>query len=130
MAEFKLNDAVDAVPVDTPSTQIIKAANKTVTVTDARSRVLTVRRMTALAKMRLFAMAGPELSKNEQWVGLAALASSVTAIDGDPVTANTVREVEFIVNRLDDEGLEAVAKVYQETFGITAKDDAIAAAKN
>lgn len=116
--------------VETPSGQIVKAANKTATTTDSLERVLTVRRMSALAKMRLFALAGPELSKNEQWVGLAALASSVVAINGDAVTANTVREIEFTVERLDDEGLEAVAAVYQETFGIAAKDDAIKNAKN
>lgn len=126
MTKLTIND----LPVDTPSAQIIKAANKTATATDTQGRVLTIRRMTALAKMRLFALAGPELSKNEQWVSLAALASSVTHINGDLVTTNSIREIEFLVERLDDDGLEAVGAVYMETFGIAVKDDVADAIKN
>lgn len=126
MTKLTINDA----PADTPSAQIIKAANKTATATDTQGRVLTIRRMTALAKMRLFALAGPELSKNEQWVGLAALASSVTHLNGDMVTTNSVREIEFLVDRLDDDGLNAVGEAYTKAFGVAAKDDVADVIKN
>lgn len=130
MPTVTIKEGSAAATAETPSAQIVRSAHKEATVTDVRGRVLTVRRMTALAKMRLIAFAGPELARNEQWVGMAALASSVVKIDGDAVTSNTVREVEFIVDRLDDDGLEAVASVYQETFGISAKDDTLGQAKN
>ena len=116
-------------PVETPTAQIVKAANKTVNTTDLQGRVITVRRISALSRMRLMALAGPELSKNEPWLGLAALASSVTAVNGDAVTCNSIREIEFTVERLDYDGLTAVADVYKEHFGVSAKEDAIGDAK-
>jgi hypothetical protein len=133
MPKVTINDgrgAVTPVVADTPSAEIIKSAVKVVNTTDVQGRTLTVQKITPLRRMRLFALAGPELSKNEQWIGMAVLAASVTAINGDPVSANSIREVEFLVERLDDDGLDAVGAVYVETWGIKAADDAVADAKN
>lgn len=115
---------------ESPAESIIKSAKKTAEVIDARERVITVKRLSALERMRLFASAGPELSQNQQWIGLAALAASVVSIDGDPVPKpGTRREIEFLVERLDDDGLEAVAQCYVESFGVQA-DELSDVAKN
>ena len=126
MATLTVNPAT----TETPSSAIIAAANKPVTTVDARGRSIVVKKLVPLARMRLFAIAGPELAKNEQWLGYAALAASVVSIDGDPVSCNTLREVEFTVQALDDDGLTAVATAVAQNFSPAPADDAVASAKN
>lgn len=93
-----------------PSTSIIAAASAPFTVQDARGRQITLRRLTALDRLRLFKAAGPVLSQNQPWLGMAVLASSVTAIDDVPVPAPaTEHQIEALVARLGDEGIAAIA---------------------
>lgn len=124
------DDPSHPMATDAPSVQIIKNANKTGTAKDARGRTFTFRRMTLLAKARLYAVAGPELSKNEQWIGLAAIAACVTQIDGDNMTSNSLREIEFLLEIMDDDGFEAVGNAYVKAFGVAVQEDAVANAKN
>jgi hypothetical protein len=126
MATVTLNPVIP----ETPSGSIIAAANKPVTTVDARGRSIVVKKLVPLARMRLFAIAGPELAKNEQWLGYAALAASVVSIDGDAVSCNTLREIEFTVQALDDDGLTAVALVVAANFSPAKAEDAIESAKN
>jgi hypothetical protein len=80
------------------------------TVTDSDGRRLDVRTLNALDKLRLFKAAGPALSRNEPWLGMALLACSVSAIDGVPVPMPAdERGIEALVQRLGDSGLAAVA---------------------
>jgi hypothetical protein len=96
--------------MDTPSARLIAAAQAAPEARDAEGRVLTLRRLTALDKLRLFKAAGPALSANQHWIGMAVLACSVTAIDGVPVPAPaTEAQIEQLVARLGDAGIAAVA---------------------
>src|ERR1700722_10257800 len=96
---------------DTPSQTIKVAASKTVDVTDARGRVISIGTMSALDRMRLFEMIGPTNSANEAYLGYATLASHVRAIDGEPVNRPTgKRELEALVKLLDDDGMNAVGQ--------------------
>lgn len=96
--------------MDTPSQRLIASAQAVADATDAGGRVLSLRRVTALDKLRLFKAAGPVLAHNQPWLGLAILASSVTAIDGVPVPLpSTEHQVEALVARLGDHGLAAIA---------------------
>ena len=79
-------------------------------VTDGLGRRLSLRRLTLLERLRLFEAAGAELSRNDRWLGLAALAASVSAIDGVPVPLPASKAaVEAAVQRLDEPGIAAVA---------------------
>jgi hypothetical protein len=73
----------------TPSERLVAAAEAPTEVTDALGRRLALRRLSALDKLRLYEAAGPELARNDRWLGLACLAASVTAIDGVPTVAPT-----------------------------------------
>lgn len=96
--------------LDTPSARLVAAAQAAPEVTDGRERVLTLRRLTALDKLRLFKAAGPLLAQNQPWLGMAVLACSVAAIDDVPVPpAVTEGQIEALVVRLGDDGLAAVA---------------------
>jgi hypothetical protein len=124
MPTFELNPTAE-----TPSAGIIRNANKTGTVTDALGRVITVKKLSALDRMRLFAFAGPELSTNEPWIGMAALAFAVTGVGDDQnVRPNSLRELEAHVERLGDDGLEAAARAYAQIA--PAREDVTAVAKN
>lgn len=80
------------------------------TVSDNDGRRLDLRTLNALDKLRLFKAAGPVLSRNEPWLGMALLACSVSAIDDVPVPMPAdERGIEALVQRLGDAGLAAVA---------------------
>lgn len=98
----------------TPSVKIITEAEKAPSVVDSLGRCLTLRRLTALDKLRLFKAAGPELALNQPWLAMAILASSVIAIDDIPVPSpSNEAQIEALVGRLGDSGIEAIAEALE-----------------
>jgi hypothetical protein len=98
-----------------PSASIIAAAAAVQTVTDADGRRLTLRRLTALDRLRLFKAAGPLLAQNQPWLGMAVLASSVAAIDDVPVPPPVNElQIEAMIGRLGDAGTAAIALALQQ----------------
>ena len=94
----------------TPTATILAAADERLTVSDRTGRTLTARKLSALDKLRLLKAAGPVLSDNQAWLGVAMLAASVVDIDGVPVPIPaTEQQIEALVGRLGDAGLDAVA---------------------
>jgi hypothetical protein len=105
-----------------PTTQILAAATEILTARDGSGRVLTVRRLGALDRLRLFKAIGAELSDNAAYLGMAMLAISVTDIDGVPVPAPaTEAQLEALVHRLGDIGMDAIAACLT---GSAANDEA------
>ena len=97
----------------TPTETILAAAPPTVT--DAQGRRIALRRLNALDKLRLFKAAGPVLAQNQPWLGMAVLACSVAAIDDVPVPApGTEGQIEALIARLGDAGIEAIAAALSE----------------
>jgi len=94
----------------TPSARILAEAAETFTVTDARGRRLTVKRVTALDKLRLFKAVGPHLGNNAPYFGMAMLAASVLDIDGIPVPLPASEAaLEAAVAQLGNDGMRAIA---------------------
>lgn len=94
----------------TPTDLIVGNANKTFEITDVLKRKITVRRIGALDRLRLLKAAGPELSQNDAWLNMAALAISVAEIDGIPrPTPANERQIEAAISLLGDSGLQAIA---------------------
>jgi len=93
-----------------PAARLVADAAALHAVTDAVGRRLTLRRLTALDRLRLFKAVGSELAQNEPYLGMAMLAASVADIDGVPVPvpANEIL-LEGIVQMLGDAGLAAAA---------------------
>jgi hypothetical protein len=112
--------------VDTPSKRIISDANKAVAATDATGRLIGVRKMLPLDRMRMFEVVGSENAKNEPYLGYAALAFHVSSIDGDAVAQPaTKRQLEALIQRLGDDGLNAVGKLLEEQFSPEASEAAV-----
>jgi hypothetical protein len=98
-----------------PSESISAGATAIQTVTDAEGRRLTLRRLTALDRLRLFKAAGPLLAQNQPWLGMAVLASSVVAIDEVPMpTPVNELQIEAMIGRLGDAGTAAIAQALQQ----------------
>jgi len=98
-----------------PSDEILRSTNEVATITDDMGRTLTVKRPTALHTLRLFKAAGPELAQNEPWLAIASLACSVQSIDDVPVPMPTnEQQIEAIVQKLGDQGLEAIGRLLEQ----------------
>ncbi len=96
----------------TPTALIMSNAHQTFDTLDELGRKLTIRRISALDRLRLLKAAGPDLSQNDAWLNMAALALSVTEINGIPrPTPTNERQIEAIVSELGDHGLQAVAEI-------------------
>jgi hypothetical protein len=113
--------------VETPSETVVKDANRTVIVTDARGRKLGVKRMeNGLARFRLVRILGQD-APNWQLLAQAMLYSSVVSVNGDPVPfPKTELQLEALIDRLDVDGLNAVDKVQREEFGIGPRGEDVA----
>ena len=99
----------------TPSGSILAAAATTETVMDGDGRRITVRRLSALDRLRLFKAAGPLLAQNHPWLGMAYIAYSVAAIDNVPVPPPiNETQIEGVVGRLGDAGVAAVTQALQQ----------------
>ncbi len=107
----------------TPTSSIVTTAAAEETITDDDGRRLTVRKLSALDRLRLFKAAGPILAQNQPWLGMALIASSVCAIDDVPVPSPTNEvQIEGIVARLGDPGIEAIARALQQSTEFEATD--------
>lgn len=121
---------------ETPTGAIVASGKRIVETTDALGRRLKVKFITARDRMMLAKAIGAELAKNEVYLGYATLAWAVVELDnGDGEDTRIMpmvkpSEVEFLVDRLGDEGLTAVGKVYQEQFADLLKGPDIDTAKN
>jgi hypothetical protein len=103
------------------------AVGEQIAVTSTGSH-LTLRRLNALDKLRLFKAAGPVLAQNEPWLGMALLASSVVAVDGVPVPLPTTEShIEAMVARLGDAGISAVAGALRPDLSPTSAEIAATA---
>ncbi len=109
----------------TPTQAFVAAALDERDVTDATGRVLTIHRLTALDRLRLFKAVPPHLARNELYLGQACLAFAVTAIDGVPVPQPTNDpQIEAAVERLGNAGIDAIGA------GLNAEEPAAATAGN
>ncbi len=98
-----------------PTARVLAAAQESLSAVDKDGRSLGVRKLNALDKLRLLKAAGSELSENQAWLGVAMLAASVIEIDGIPVPMPvTEQQIEILVGRLGDRGLDAVAETLAE----------------
>jgi hypothetical protein len=114
----------------TPSEELIAKAAAEQVVTDASGRVITLRKPGVLAQYRLVEMLG-ESAKNQVYMGMVLPLLYVTGINDDKLPAlSTKREVEALIQRLDEAGIEAVMKGVQENFGAPDPEADKAALKN
>ena len=115
---------------ETPSASMARAANETASEVDARGRTIKVRSLKALETYRLTKMLGAS-SGIEAAFNFAFIAASVCEIDGEAVHFPvSEREIEFTIQRLENDGLGAVTEALKKLRGDGDVESDIAAAKN
>ena len=115
MTSVKINKT--SAQAQTPSAEIIQAAIKEQTVSDASGRQIKLRKPGPLAQFRLVEAAG-DAARNQTYMGMALPLIYVESIDGAPVPAiSTKSQLEALINRLGDDGITAVMKAVQEMYG-------------
>lgn len=114
----------------TPSAQVIAKATESTETTDARGRVITMRKPGVLAQYRLVEILG-DTAKNEVYMGMVLPLMFVTAIDGEAVLPFARKsEVEALIQRLDEDGILAVADAVTKNYGKPDPEADRAALKN
>ena len=101
---------------------------QTVTVTDRGGRKITIRRLTALDRLRTFEALGSKLCDNMLYVSYALSAVCVVAINGEQVSFPSSKLfIEALVSKLDEDGIHAATAAHKEHFeaGETGDPDAI-----
>lgn len=128
MARITVKDAKEG-EAASPSSDLVRQALKEETLTDEKGRKIKVRKPGVLAQYRLVEAVGAEAAANQTYMQMINPLIYVAEIDGDPVhlPANK-REVEVLIQRLDDEGLTAVMSWYMANI-IGPTMDALAAAE-
>ncbi|MFC4526417.1 hypothetical protein ISN76_12905 [Dyella halodurans] len=100
----------------TPSQELVGAANAEVTVADAKGRQILLKKPGTLAQFRLVELMG-DSARNVVYMNMVLPLIFVASIDGDPVAKSTKAQIEALIQRLDDEGVEAVAEGVQANWG-------------
>jgi hypothetical protein len=115
---------------ETPSTQIVRAAAKTVDVTDELGRVITLKKPSPLDNLDFAKAAGAGAEGvNQVYLSMIGHLKYVAAIDGEPiVTPGSDAEIRALYARLDEEGSDAILQGVIDHFmpkDLAAKDDAV-----
>ena len=105
-------------------------------ITDATGRPIWWKPLSYLDQLRLAEIVGPENGRNESFMLLATLALSVIRMADDPPPgrrARTRAELEMVLQRLDDAGVEALLddlRAMTPEAGDESADAKLARAKN
>ena len=114
-----------------PSEQLIKQATQPVTVQDAKGRTIHMQKPGVLAQYRLVEAVGNEAAKNEMYMAMVMPLIYVFQIDDDPVIQpSTKLQVDALIQRLDEDGIDAVMAAIAEHFAKPNPDGDKAALKN
>ena len=116
---------------DTPSQAIIRTSNAEEFVTDSRGRKIGVRKLKVLERINMLKLVGHGNNDNLIYISSVSPAFLVTSIDGDPVSkpANDL-QLNGLLQRLDEEGLEAVTEWMASTMAPAEPQDDTDAIKN
>ena len=111
---------------ETPSQQVIKSANQLVHVTDAKGRVLGLRRLDFLEEFRIIEALGAELSANTTYMGMLNPLLYLAEIDGEPVPIPRNKiQAEALIQRAGREGFLAVIEGITKHFAAESLDEKI-----
>ncbi len=109
---------------DTATSQAIEASKASTHVIDAAGRSITLARPSVLAQFRLVETVGGNAAGNQVYMGMVLPLIFVSAIDGDPVRLPATKlELEALIQRLGDAGIEAVQQGVVQHFGSQRSPD-------
>lgn len=109
--------SVEIVPGEAPSASIVQDANRVVRVKDRRGRTLGIKRPGVLAQFRLIEIVGGDVARNDVYMGMALPLFWLVEIDGEAIYPPTTKaELEVLIKRVEEEGIEAIVLGISEHF--------------
>lgn len=114
-----------------PSAEVVAKAQQEFTAVDTAGRTITLKKPGVLAQYRLIELVGGEAAKNEVYMAMILPLIFVTAIDEDAVfMPSSKRELDALIQRLDEHGIAAVANAVSIHFGASDPEADKAELKN
>lgn len=121
------HDTPAAIPAQT-SSQLLTATSER-SVTDNRGRTLTIRKPSLLSQFKLVELLGAT-AENRTYLNMVLPVLYVSKIDGEALRFPASRlELEVLIQRIDEDGLEAVHLALAEQMAEEAEDKALEALK-
>ena len=94
-------------------------------------RSVRLQKPSALAQFRLVKMVGPEVAKNSTLMMMYMPLMFIVELDGLPVAfPKAESEIEALISRLDDEGIQTVMLAVEEHWGTQAAPESQSDVKN
>ena len=106
--------------IDKSTLDISPEKNKSITVIDHLGRTIELRKPSVLDQYRIVEILGGELSANQVYMGMIIPLLFVYSIDGSTVFFSKKTELEGLIKRLDEEGINLVVKSVSENFNMTS----------
>jgi hypothetical protein len=102
---------------ETPTAQLLANAAAEFLVEDSKGRVFTLQRPGILAQFRIVEVMGAS-ADIQTYRGMVTPLIYIAAIDGDPIAKPVNKlQLEALIQRVGDEGLDAVVKGIVKHFG-------------
>lgn len=115
---------VQPVAAPTPTQQVVDEANRIVYTTDALGRTLGVTRINAKLQRRVFKALSSESAEKTRYLMQALTVCACVSIDGTPVAFPTSElQIDALIDRLEQEGLDAIALCLATNFSRVAKEE-------
>lgn len=100
----------------TASQELIAKADSAVTIETPNGFSVTLRKPGILSQFRLAKMLG-DAAKNQVYVNMILPLTYVSHVNGSAPPMNSEREIEALISRLDEDGVNAVIEGVVEHFG-------------
>lgn len=121
--KLKVNDS-------TASEELIKKAQAEVVVIDEKGRAIKLKKPSVLAQFRLIEALG-DTAKNQVYTAMVLPLIYIVGIDDEVLhPLNTKREIEALIQRLDEDGISAVSQGVMDNFAAQDPESDKTALKN
>lgn len=115
---------------ETPAQEAVRQAAAEATVKDAQGRVLTLKRPSVLAQFQLVKMVGGAAAENQVYMAMILPLLYLAAIDGEAVRPPaTQMQLDALIQRLDEDGITALADGVREHYAVASEEERRAAVK-
>lgn len=113
------------------SEEAVEDSFKVISTVDSRGRKIVLRKPSILAQYRLVDLVGGDTAKNEVYMGMILPIIWVAQIEGDSITLPRTRlELDALIERIDEDGLTAIARRLTEMAESVGETADTAALKN
>ena len=127
-AKLRVSDQASA---PSPSQEIVDEAKKVVKLTTPAGRAISIQKPGVLSQFRLIEMVGGETAQNQVYMAMALPLFWVVELDGEKVyQPKTKRELEALIQRVEEDGISTVVDGITEHFDSVGDDDVGESAKN